>query len=199
MEIDARNITCPKPVVMTLEALRELPAGEQLDVLINDEVAHNNLVRLAEDKGITLGIANKGDYEVLTFAPEGAVAVAEEELDVTCNLPAPGAPVILVGSRGMGSGSEELGGILMKGFLYALGHQETVPERIIFFNDGAYLTCEGSESLEDLKELERLGTEILTCGTCLDFHEMREKLMVGGVTNLYVIAENVLSKNVVTL
>jgi selenium metabolism protein YedF len=198
MEIDARNISCPKPVVMTLEALRDLPEGESLTVLINDEVAHNNLVRLAEDKGVALGIADKGDYEELTFAPCGCVEVAEEELDVACDVPAT-APVILVGNKTMGKGSDELGAILMKGFIYALGHQEVPPQRMIFFNDGAYLTCEGSESLEDLKELEKLGTEILTCGTCLDFHEMRDKLAVGGVTNLYVIAENVVSQNVVAL
>jgi peroxiredoxin family protein len=60
---------------------------------------------------------------------------------------------------------------------------------MIFFNGGAHLTCEGSESVEDIKELESRGTKILTCGTCLDFYGIRDKLAVGGVTNLYEIAE----------
>ena len=60
---------------------------------------------------------------------------------------------------------------------------------MLFFNSGAYLTCEGSDSLEDIKELEAQGVEVMTCGTCLDFYELKEKLAVGGVTNMYVIVE----------
>ena len=37
--------------------------------------------------------------------------------------------------------------------------------------------------------LERRGTEVLTCGTCLDYLDIRDKLAVGGVTNLYAIAQ----------
>ena len=43
--------------------------------------------------------------------------------------------------------------------------------------------------LEDIKELSERGVEILTCGTCLDFYGIKEKLAVGGVTNMYSIAE----------
>ena len=32
-----------------------------------------------------------------------------------------------------------------------------------------------------------MGVEILTCGTCLNFYGLTEKLAVGGVTNMYVI------------
>ena len=60
---------------------------------------------------------------------------------------------------------------------------------MLFYNGGAHLTCEGSESLEDIKELESRGTKILTCGTCLDFYGIKDKLAVGDVTNLYAIAE----------
>ena len=104
------------------------------------------------------------------------------------------AAVIAVDSDAMGRGDAELGHILMKGLIYALAHQESVPKTMLFYNGGASLTCEGSESLEDIKELEARGTEILTCGTCLDFYGLREKLAVGGVTNLYAIAQ-ILSSN----
>ena len=197
MEIDARNVTCPKPVVMTLEALAKLPAGESLKVTVNDSVALGNLTRLAQGKGIDLEVQKSGDESVLTFTPgenaTASTASAEEEASAYCELPATTAAVIAVDSDAMGRGDAELGHILMKGLIYALAHQESVPKTMLFYNGGASLTCEGSESLEDIKELEARGTEILTCGTCLDFYGLREKLAVGGVTNLYAIAQSLSS------
>lgn len=89
----------------------------------------------------------------------------------------------------MGHGGDELGTALMKGFLYALSQQEDLPTTILFYNGGASITCEGSVSLEDLKSMEAQGVEILTCGTCLNFYGLTEKLAVGSVTNMYTIVE----------
>ena len=77
----------------------------------------------------------------------------------------------------------------MKGFLFALTMQDKRPDTLLFFNGGARLTCEGSDSLEDLRKLRDSGVEILTCGTCLDFYHLTEKLAVGEVTNMYDIVE----------
>ena len=93
----------------------------------------------------------------------------------------------------MGEGAEELGKILMKSFLYALTQQDELPDTILFYNGGAKLTCECSESLEDLKDLAARGVEILTCGTCLNFYGITEKLQVGSVTNMYDIVERMSS------
>ena len=60
---------------------------------------------------------------------------------------------------------------------------------MLFYNGGATLTCEGSDSLEDLKLLKSQGVEIMTCGTCLDYYQLKEKLAVGSVTNMYAIVE----------
>ena len=67
--------------------------------------------------------------------------------------------------------------------------QDELPQTILFYNGGARLTCEDSPAIEDLKQLESEGVEILTCGTCLDYYGLKEQLRVGGVTNMYVIAE----------
>ena len=64
-----------------------------------------------------------------------------------------------------------------------------LPKTILFYNSGAYLTCAGSDSLEDLKFMEAQGVEIRTCGTCLDFYKLKETLAVGSITNMYAIAE----------
>ena len=89
----------------------------------------------------------------------------------------------------MGSGNEELGKVLMKSFLFAVTQLEELPKTMLFYNGGATLTTEESDSLEDLKNLEAQGVEIMTCGTCLDYYGLKEKLAVGTVTNMYSIVE----------
>jgi selenium metabolism protein YedF len=95
----------------------------------------------------------------------------------------------VLSSNEMGEGNSELGCVLMKSFIYALNSLEKLPSAILCYNSGVMLTTEGSDSIEDLKSLEARGVEILSCGTCLDFYGLKEKLAVGGVTNMYAIAE----------
>lgn len=201
MKIDARNLACPRPVVLALEALPKLAAGESLQVVVNESVAVGNLTRLAAEKNCDLATETNAKETTLTLTPRAAVSAsesAEAEAQELCDIPASGASVIAVDTDSMGRGNEELGKILVKGFIYALAHQDKVPEKMLFFNGGAHLTCEGSESLEDIRELEKRGTTILTCGTCLDFYGIRDKLAVGGVANLYEIAKTVVEHPGVT-
>ena len=97
--------------------------------------------------------------------------------------------VVSLSSDKMGEGDEKLGHTLMKNFIYALTEQDQLPETILLYNSGACLPVEGSDSLADLKLLESQGVEILTCGTCLNYYKLTEKLGVGSVTNMYIIAE----------
>ena len=89
----------------------------------------------------------------------------------------------------MGVGNDELGKVLIKGFLYAVSQLEELPKTILFYNGGATLTTEGSASLEDLKNMEAQGVTIKTCGTCLDYYGLKDKLQVGTITNMYDIVE----------
>ena len=86
---------------------------------------------------------------------------------------------------------------MLKGFLFALTQQEKLPSTILFYNGGASVTCEGSASLDDLRALANLGVEILTCGTCLNYYGLSDKLQVGEVTNMYVIAEKQMQADLV--
>ena len=97
--------------------------------------------------------------------------------------------VVVISADHMGEGDEVLGKILLKGFLFALTQQEMLPKTVLFYNGGAKLTTEGSVSLEDLRSMEAQGVQILTCGTCLNFYGLADKLAVGSVTNMYVIVE----------
>ena len=105
--------------------------------------------------------------------------------------------VVAISSDKMGEGSDELGHILMKSFLYALGQQDELPDAIIFYNGGAHVTCQESPALEDLKSMEAQGVEITTCGTCLYHYGLRDQLKVGSVSNMYAIVERLTGADLV--
>jgi len=101
-----------------------------------------------------------------------------------------GGTVFFITSSALGSGSQELGEILMRSFIYVIKEHRPLPARIFFLNSGVYLTTEGSTVLEDLLELEKMGVAILSCGTCLDYYRLKEKLQVGKITNMYDTVES---------
>ena len=181
-----------------MNALKELGGAGTVEVLVDNAVAVQNLTRLAENKGCTIRTEQVSEQEYrVTLTASGAVQQTGDEASF-CTVPAAQKKVVVVISADhMGEGNDELGKILLKGFLFALTQQETLPSTILFYNGGASVTCEGSASLDDLRELTKLGVEILTCGTCLNYYGLTNKLCVGEITNMYVIAEKQLQADLV--
>jgi len=97
--------------------------------------------------------------------------------------------VIVVSEDKMGRGNAELGTVLIKAFMHTVAGQAKKPDVMIFYNTGVQLTVQGSDVLEDLKQLEGEGVQILVCGTCLNYFEIKDKLAVGVVSNMYDIVE----------
>lgn len=159
--------------------------------MVDNKTAVENLTRLVESKGCAIETEQLGEKEYRVTITVGEDTELPDSADGICTVPSdrPDNTVVVVSSDHMGEGDETLGKILLKGFLFALTQQETLPKAILFYNSGAFVTCDGSASLEDLKKLEEQGVEILTCGTCLNHYGLTEKLQVGSVTNMYVIVE----------
>ncbi len=189
--IDCKGMACPLPVVNAKKAAEELHTGDVLTVLVDNEIAVQNLSRFAEHKGFGVSAEKKADKEYAVIMQiAGSTAEPAQEAEISCALDSrrKGMLVVLSGNV-MGTGDPKLGTSLMKAFVFALTKQDQLPDTILCYNTGAYLTCEGADTLEDLKLLESEGVTILTCGTCLDFYGLKEKLAVGGVTNMYDIVE----------
>ena len=189
--IDCRGLACPLPVVNAKKAAEELSAGDALPVLVDNEIAVQNLTRFAEHKGFSVSAQKKREKEyavVMQIAGAAPAASVEEEVVCAVDSRRKGMLVVLSANT-MGSGDAKLGTSLMKAFVFALTKQDQLPDTILCYNTGAYLTCEGADTLADLKLLESEGVTILTCGTCLDFYGLKEKLAVGNVTNMYDIVE----------
>lgn len=194
--VDARGLACPLPVVNAKKAVGEFQEAGVLTVLVDNEIAVQNLQKFAAQKGLTAAGEKKAEkeYEVtIQVVPAGAKAleaVCETEEEESCSPDSRKKGLVVVLSANvMGSGEEKLGKTLMKAFIFALTKQDVLPETVLCYNSGAYLTCEASESLEDFRVLEAEGVRIMTCGTCLDFYGIKDKLAVGTVTNMYDIVE----------
>ena len=184
--VDARGMACPIPVVKANQALAQMTEGI-LEVHVDNTVAVENLKRMALQKGLPVKTEQPEDsHYVVTIPVTGAVDAAMPEL--TCTDCA-GNTVVAVDTDSMGRGNDELGAVLIKGFLFAVSRLETLPKTILFYNGGAKLTTEGSASLEDLRLMEQQGVEILTCGTCLNYYGLTDQLAVGSATDMYTIVE----------
>lgn len=190
--VDARGDQCPIPVIKTKKAIQALAGAETVQVLVDNEIAVQNVSRLGNSVGgkVTSSKKAENEYEILIEVAEGAGAKAEEVNAEDCMVDKKGNAVVVVNSATMGIGNDDLGKVLIKGFIYAVSQLDTLPRKILFYNGGVTLTVEGSPCLEDLKNMEAQGVEILSCGTCLDYYNVKDKLAVGGITNMYVIVES---------
>ena len=182
IKVNAIGDVCPIPVVKTKKAMQELDGAGVIEVLVDNEIAVTNVSKMAASAGakVTSEQVAEKEYKI-TIEVDGnscACDMCEEE-----NM------VVVVSSDRMGSGNDELGKVLIKGFIFAITQLDKLPKTMLFYNGGATLTAEGSDSLEDLKKLEEQGVEILTCGTCLNYYGLSDKLQVGSVTNMYAIVE----------
>lgn len=189
--VNAIGEQCPIPVVKAARALREMTEPGILEVHVDNEIAVQNLTRMAAGHKLAARSEKRSEREFVVSmeVTEPAGESPLEEPPLACVPDQRGSLVVAVDSAVMGRGSDELGAVLMKGFLFAVGQLPQLPGTMLFYNGGARLTCKGSDSLEDLKNLEAQGVEILTCGTCLNHYGLTEELAVGSVTNMYSIVE----------
>ncbi|MDR1801954.1 MAG: sulfurtransferase-like selenium metabolism protein YedF [Lachnospiraceae bacterium] len=187
--VNAIGDACPIPVIKTKEALLKITGAEIVEVLVDNETAVRNVSKFGANAGGKATSEKTGEKEFKVMIEFEKAPALSADTEATCTSEAKSDVVVVIASDVMGNGKDDLGKVLLKGFIFALTKTDTLPKAVVFYNGGANITTEGSESLEDLKSLEAQGVEILTCGTCLDFYGIKDKLAVGSVTNMYTIVE----------
>lgn len=179
IKVNAVGEVCPKPVIMTKKALKEIESGV-VEVSVDNQTSKENVEKMAKEMGHTFETKEEGNVFVITITKAGEKQENSSEEE---NI------VISIGSDKMGEGEDELGKILIKGFIYALTEAETLPKTVLLYNKGVLLASTFEDTVKDLKVLEERGVEILSCGTCANFYHVQDQIKVGTLTNMYTILE----------
>ncbi|MFL8674952.1 sulfurtransferase-like selenium metabolism protein YedF [Clostridioides sp. GD02404] len=187
IKIDARGLACPKPVINTKKELDKIEEGIVVTT-VDNETAKENVLKLAKSLNCEANIVDEKENFISIEIIKGQnildkqdiVDKEECKLEDTC---------IFISSDKMGLGNDELGKVLIKGFIYTLTESKPYPKYVLLVNGGVTLSAENEETIENLKILENEGVEVLSCGTCLDYYNLKDKLQVGSVTNMYTIVE----------
>ena len=188
MEIDVRGLACPGPVIKTKEAIQKAGKGRAMKVIVGNKAARDNVLRFAQSGGHSAKVLSESDNAIeleITCGESDSLELREQ------SYAAP--PVVFVGSDTMGRGDDGLGKILMGAMLGALPEASPRPSAVVFMNTGVRLAVEGSEVVGKLRQLEELGIDILVCGTCLDYFNLKDSLAVGKVSNMFSILETFLN------
>ncbi|HLN54869.1 MAG TPA: sulfurtransferase-like selenium metabolism protein YedF [Bacteroidales bacterium] len=192
MTVDTRGQLCPAPLIAAKRALREIAEGESIIILTDNSTSYSNLTRFLKDnKAEIIQEENNGVWKLTVKKTSGFSAKTRAE-DYCRHEVAhfeKGDFVVVISSEKMGEGDDELGRLLVGNFIKALKDLDKLPAKIIFYNSGVKLAVRGSEQLEHLRQLEKMGVEILLCSTCVNHYGLEEKTDAGILSNMYTIAE----------
>lgn len=186
--IDCRGLKCPEPVIQTKKYFESINEGEG-EIIVDNEVAKNNILKYCKNIGYKVELKEQGEGYYRIIANKELQCKCE---DISFNN---GTVTLVISTNEFGEGSKELGTMLMKSYMFALSESDKIPENIIFLNSGVLLTTKGSEVLDSLRKLQEKGSNILSCGMCLDYYNLKDKLEVGEISNMYTIVEKMNSSN----
>jgi len=193
--IDCKGLNCPLPVVNTKKYFDTIENGVAT-IIVDNEIAKNNVVKFAENANLEINVSEKDSlYHITITKGEGQ----SQELKIENNFEVNEKFTIVVSGDKLGDGDEALGEALMKSYLFALSEADIIPNNLVFLNSGVKLVVEDSLVLESIDKLKERGVSIYSCGLCLDFYKIKDKVQVGEITNMYAIIEMMNSSKTIKL
>ncbi|WP_422485971.1 sulfurtransferase-like selenium metabolism protein YedF [Gudongella sp. DL1XJH-153] len=197
-EINAKGLACPKPVILTKKELDQMTSGS-VKIIVDNETARENISKLANSMSLEFSVEDLGEDEYAITILKSVEQKEDKPVKPAVHKSDAGT-ILIIQSDQMGKGDQELGRLLMKSFIYTVNETMPLPAAILFYNSGVKLTVKDSPVLEDLLELNKSGVEIISCGTCLDFYNLKDSLAVGDISNMYTIYEKMQSgTNTITI
>ena len=185
VEVNAMGLPCPHPVIAATKALDEMGEGT-LVVVVDTEVARDNVKRMAESRRCTVSVEGREDTFRLSITK---ASLAHEKSSAFPDDKGVAETVVYLFDADFIGSNRELGKVLVKGFLDAIAALPRREMTVILISNGVKLATAGSYVLDSLRALCSAGCEILICGTCLDFFKIRADLQVGRVSNALEIME----------
>lgn len=198
LNLDVRGFACPMPVIKTKNMLEENDGSLSLEVIVDNDVAVQNVTKFAKSQNLEVTSEKIGDDFKLIINRDNSNENGEYQISKqndkselkALQSSSNGAQTILITTDKLGKGNDELGAILMKSFIFSLKESKPIPQKLIFLNSGVNLTTTNKEAIENLKIMQENGTQIVSCGTCLDFYNLKDQVKVGTIGNMYDIVDS---------
>jgi len=184
--INCSGLNCPEPVLRTREALSKYP-DSAISILVDNETARENVLRFVQKQGRVASWIKDGNTIIISIEEDRATTKNTDTIPDKKPLTTE-KPVILLTTNLLGQGSDELGAILMRSFIYTLTRSEVLPSAIILMNSGVRLAVNNANTQDELTELINRGVKVLVCGTCLDYYGLKDILKSGEISNMYDIS-----------
>ncbi|MEI6274574.1 MAG: sulfurtransferase-like selenium metabolism protein YedF [Prolixibacteraceae bacterium] len=187
--VDGKGLLCPQPLILTRKALKNCLPGETLKIECDNQTAFQNIMTYLKDQSLApTGTEAGGLFQIEVINQKNEKGEESGTFGLKPGI-CSSSYVVVISSDKMGEGDPQLGAILMKGFLNALHEQPVFPTHLLFYNAGVKLTTRNSGVTGALQELEAEGVEILVCGTCIDFYQLKDERAVGTISNMFTLTE----------
>ena len=190
--VDTKGQSCPAPLIATKRALKETPVGGSFMVLTDNQISLNNLIRFLGDNKTEYSVEEKSGVWNLTITKiiaENTQTRAEDYCVTEIPHFSQGTFIIAFSSDKMGDGDDDLGHLLMINFIKAIKELDVLPGKMVFYNKGVTLGSDESPAAVHLKEIEKMGVDILMCTTCVQHYSLEEKIKIGTLSNMFEIAQ----------
>jgi selenium metabolism protein YedF len=189
--VDTKGQLCPAPLIAAKRALNETPEGESFILLTDNETSFDNLSRFLKDNKAETQVTETAGVWTLTIK-KSTVNTIQPNVSEYC---APeiahfekGNYVVVISSDKMGEGDEQLGRLLMTTFINAIKDLDELPQKLLFYNNGVKLVTNNSPVIGTLRDLEKMGVEIMTCGTCVNHYSLASEIGAGAISNMFTMA-----------
>jgi selenium metabolism protein YedF len=190
--VDTRGQLCPAPLIAAKKALKETNGGESFVLLTDNKTSFDNLSRFLKDNNCDFQFSKDEDVWKMTITSLTGT-VSETRAEEYCNPSIAhfekGNYIVVITSDKMGEGDEELGHLLMGNFIKAIKDLERLPQKMVFYNKGVMIVTGNSPVIDHLKDLEKMGVELLLCATCVNYYSLADSIGAGTLSNMYTIAE----------
>ena len=190
--IDTKGQLCPAPLIAAKKALKETIGGASFILLTDNQTSFDNLSRFLKDNKADFQVSESGGVWTLTITKTtGEVSQTNPEDYCAPSIShfEKGNYVVVISSDKMGEGDEELGHLLMANFIKALKDLDELPSKMVFYNNGVKLATKSSPVIEHLRDLEKMGVELMLCATCISHYSLESVVGAGTVSNMYTITE----------
>lgn len=193
--IDARGRQCPEPLVMTKREIKRAEIGDQIEVTVDNDTSRCNVEAFLDELGFAHHREQTGDGVYSICFAIGDFSILENQASDNEYCDVVSRPikrktdgyVFAIKSATMGMGDDALGELLMRACVNSIPELDTLPRFVVLYNGGVKLALRGTDTAESLARLAQSGVEVVVCGTCVDYFDLKGQLAVGTVSNMYRI------------